>query len=281
MPSMETTPHALEASYCAPCQVPCASLAQTFPRLRGDLPPMGTRSPSGAALPPPARGSPSPASLWEPNDNPSPACAGISPSRSTWTPTPAAFPRLRGDLSGPHSGRMLILRLPPPARGSPCTRSGVFDRALPSPACAGISLHSHLVRWNHGPSPACAGISPPFSRTSLTSFSFPRLRGDLPVTLQASMQARLLPPPARGSPSGRTCEVFILRPSPACAGISPRRASHRTWLLAFPRLRGALPLRAVTSCHKHLPSPPCAGSFPRVISSGSRGDLSSLPISSR
>ena len=134
----------------------------SFPRVRGDVPCGKNRRKSGRKFSPRARG----CSWWclriVGGPGVFPACAGMFLVVPTHRWRPRCFPRVRGDVPtfvtwGAGNGRF-------------------------SPRARGCSADYDPQYLNPDVFPACAGMFRASRTPSLMSFSFPRVRGDVPST---------------------------------------------------------------------------------------------------
>ncbi len=195
--------------------------SRSFPRARGDRPPVAPDHAAGSPFPPRARGSTSGRDRGQHRPPVSPARAGIDPCGSSRVACHCRFPRARGDR--PIDGEIgrVHKEFPPRARGStphgPILQVG---RAV-SPARAGIDRRP-------GPTAACRG-------------SFPRARGDRPHSRAFSAQVPWFPPRARGSTAAIISPRRRMVVSPARAGIDPGRHGEEVPRRRFPRARGDRP----------------------------------------
>ena len=128
-----------------------------------------------------------------------PACAGIDRLLSGLSSELCCLPRMRGD----RPEALIIMAdnylFTPHARGS-----------TPGPS------RDAKVTCVY---PACAGIDPASKRSSSTTMSLPRMRGDRPRGLSLRTISQLFTPHARGSTYSscpHTSNIFVY---PACAGI--------------------------------------------------------------
>ena len=149
-----------------------------FPRARGDGPRTGVTQMATMALPPRSRGWTRPQKLPRQRLAASPALAGMDPVRWSACPQLRRFPRARGDgpvVYGRFASQVL---LPPRSRGWTRRRGQAGHRRVASPALAGMDprLKKGLVPWN----------------------SFPRARGDGPLSAPCWPMAPMLPPRSRG-----------------------------------------------------------------------------------
>ena len=154
---------------------------------------------------------------------PIPACAGQPWAVPQQTHATGAYPRLRGATLLYTHKTLAIKGLSPLARGN-----------LPywtNPAgCA-------------GPIPACAGQPVPAGLPGHRLGAYPRLRGATSPTQIDGVLGSGLSPLARGNLRAGHHGRRQRGPIPACAGqpSNTTRATRRMW--AYPRLRGATPLR--------------------------------------
>ena len=260
---------------------------------------------ASGGLPPRARGSPCVPHAARRCRGPTPACAGITGTRSGRTSAHSAYPRVRGDHHVPLGCRLDQHGLPPRARGSRQSRVPVPDETGPTPACAGITSPARRHQTASGPTPACAGITsawwPPLRRAA----AYPRVRGDHEADVFWPSPDRGLPPRARGSQRHGPRGGARTWPTPACAGITAPSGALSTLNTAYPRVRGdhrdggtgehrldglpprarGSPVQCVNPAGAQRPTPACAGiTSVRVTSRGTnqayprvRGDHAILP----
>ena len=156
-----------------------ASRAAAHPRMRGDHEDGIHERPEGPGPPPHARGSLQGQALELPLGRPTPACAGITWSRSRRCTAAWAHPRMRGDHA-------FMLALPDPARGPPPHARG--SRASASSSSASTR-----------PTPACAGITLTKGSGGPVDAAHPRMRGDHRHRSRYDARHPGPPPHARGS----------------------------------------------------------------------------------
>ena len=131
------------------------------------------------------------------------------------------FPRIRGDV--PHFGGRLV-------------GGGKF-----SPHTRGCSDPHRVGAPSHWVFPAYAGMFRPQSGKPHPPSGFPRIRGDVPETIQGGDATRPFSPHTRGCSlaaflNGLAQEVF-----PAYAGMFRRDSVGLVTLGCFPRIRGDVP----------------------------------------
>ena len=174
--------------------------AEAHPRMRGDHATPTQNSPMELGPPPHARGSRRVPRLVVHEAGPTPACAGITTTRSAAAARPPAHPRMRGDHTFEDALRATFDGPPPHARGSQRDHDALGVREGPTPACAGITKRSRC--------PTMAGRA------------HPRMRGDHIVVVDSEPSYDGPPPHARGSPRWWRWTRGCARPTPACAGIT-------------------------------------------------------------
>ena len=64
------------------------------------------------------------------------------------------------------------------------------------------------------------------------------MRGEDACGLYAVMGVSGSPPHARGRLQSHSCQTFVFRITPACAGKTPRRVAPMLWITDHPRMRG-------------------------------------------
>jgi len=171
------------------------------PRARGDGP--SIRAWTSATTPPPPRSRGwTPAAALSGRQIPaSPALAGMDLQSRKKGLTTHCFPRARGD-GPPAPGRKgHTTQLPPRSRGWTLTNGRIEQPRMASPALAGMD-----------PAAASSGIQ---------SRSFPRARGDGPVSARAADPLLMLPPRSRGWTCGLEPVEHDGVASPALAGMDP------------------------------------------------------------
>ena len=212
------SPRARGCSVCSRCLVggwgvfpACAGMflgylfsflpAESFPRVRGDVPCSRSSSSPSIRFSPRARGCSAPQESQEGLRTVFPACAGMFRSWYYSRPSGLGFPRVRGDVPGGKGTYRVEVRFSPRARGCSDLRPTRQSCTIVFPACAGMFRLQRLAR------PSRLG--------------FPRVRGDVPCGLLKPRCAQSFSPRARG------CSVIELRSI---------QARHR-----FPRVRGDVP----------------------------------------
>ena len=202
-------------------------LALSFPRVRGDVPPRPLLTACYRPFSPRARGC-----SYEP-EGPTvhidvfPACAGMFLENVHGKAIFPRFPRVRGDVPDVQRGQALVHPFSPRARG--CSFGA--DPVVPT--------------WVVFP--ACAGMFRIITRIIEIASSFPRVRGDVPLQINAVPVGETFSPRARGCSVLASAQLFRKGVFPACAGmfraahVGPYR--HR----CFPRVRGDVP-----SKHHHI-----------------------------
>ncbi len=199
-----------------------------YPRLRGEHPLRQVARLGSGGLSPLARGTLRNTRRKRPRPRFIPACAGNICSMRRRTPSPAVYPRLRGEHKGSDQPLLAAVGLSPLARGTSGSPNltGLKDRFIP--ACAGnIPL----------PVVAAAAVT-----------VYPRLRGEHARLRRAAITAAGLSPLARGTSIAVTAGVFSPRFIPACAGNIPSPVNRINQPTVYPRLRG-----------EHKPGQYCGG----------------------
>ena len=177
----------------------------------------------------------------------------------------SSFPRVRGDV--------------------PLYPLAHFWPSLFSPRARGCSGHDVVAGQDLGVFPACAGMFRTRYAVSRGHARFPRVRGDVPNSLNGKFVQTAFSPRARGCSFRSTASRKGGYVFPACAGMFLARPDATDVLIAFsPRARGCS-----SEKKDHSPSrgvfPACAGmfltgvagelfghGFPRV-----RGDVPRVP----
>ena len=188
------------------------------PRMRGDHNARWSSWSRITGPPPHARGSPAPAASSSTPARPTPACAGITADVRGRARAHQAHPRMRGDHARIAEIAPEGTGPPPHARGSPRQSGSPARRTRPTPACAGITN-----AW-------CS------CRTRMTAH--PRMRGDHFPLRHAGDHLCGPPPHARGSLRVIPRALPVIRPTPACAGITGGGTQSPAPTAAHPRMRG-------------------------------------------
>ena len=170
-----------------------------FPRIRGDVPTLPTAPHAHSLFSPHTRGC-SPAGLLTiHNINVFPAYAGMFlPGQCGFVPA-HSFPRIRGDV--PAGCKWW----PPHPRFSPHTR--------------GCSREPSVLILNAEVFPAYAGMFPSHCTPPTVTVRFPRIRGDVPITLYAPHRDGAFSPHTRGCSSARASRHHGTSVFPAYAGM--------------------------------------------------------------
>ena len=167
--------------------------------MRGDRPPCFLETVKPVMFTPHARGSTTERDLPSPKKKVYPACAGIDRLWPGLSSELSCLPRMRGD----RPEALIIMAdnylFTPHARGS-----------TPGPS------RDAKVTCVY---PACAGIDPASKRSSSTTMSLPRMRGDRPQHLITRLIHQLFTPHARGSTQRFVTKNYQPIVYPACAGI--------------------------------------------------------------
>ena len=150
-----------------------------FPRVRGDVPLFLRKVPRDYAFSPRARGCSATPTITVVTPDVFPACAGMFLWRGGGFPTLGRFPRVRGDVPG----TMIV----------GCKQAAFSPRAR---GCSPERMATHYLRLVF---PACAGMFLAAIGDADQGGSFPRVRGDVPVTFL------IVDPVAEFSPRARGC----------------------------------------------------------------------------
>ena len=209
-----------------PAQIGAQALIEGFPRQRGDGPVWRLVLRALLQVPPPARGWSQVALLREEIALGSPASAGMVLVSLMGFLVSPGFPRQRGDGPDITITRLLVVKVPPPARG--------------------WSEDVGTLKGGVAGSPASAGMVPARSRRFRGSSRFPRQRGDGPGMSDTYEVKNGVPPPARGWSDGRHDGKDEGLGSPASAGMVPDGKPRTGDAARFPRQRGDGP------CNRHL-----------------------------
>ena len=156
-----------------------------------------------------------------------PACAGmfhrVRPGRCPGR----RFPRVRGDV---------------PPWGDPPRGSAAF-----SPRARGCSDKSGVMHFFEFVFPACAGMFRSGLKYSTTRKRFPRVRGDVPVTVMLLVGIKGFSPRARGCSDLTKFGSQRLSVFPACAGMFRSSKCDPEHHSCFPRVRGDVPSLLIDS----------------------------------
>ena len=201
-------------------------LRACFPRIRGDVPLIGTDEAASELFSPHTRG----CSFRPMSDNYDimvfPAYAGMFPAGAKLGGLNGGFPRIRGDVPP----RMLGIVL-----------AGVF-----SPHTRGCSQAPQLNTSQDQVFPAYAGMFRSRRCGRCLLRGFPRIRGDVPNCSSSSASLIEFSPHTRGCSLDSTREQLDQLVFPAYAGMFRiLRPCYRPWR-RFPRIRGDVPC----SCHE-------------------------------
>ena len=147
----------------------------------------------------------------------------------------------------------------------PCVFSRFARWSVFSPHARGCSGTYHLHFCHCTVFPACAGMFPPQLSPRNPHHRFPRMRGDVPVSVQITMLRRGFSPHARGcsclSPRHRGYPAVF----PACAGMFLSRIKSTANVDCFPRMRGDVPRYALAASTPLAFSPHARGCSPQVV----------------
>ena len=153
------------------------------------------------------------------------------------------FPRVRGDVP-----QQII---------SWAKKQGFSPRAR---GCSPLRMASYHLRLVF---PACAGMFLIFKTREGIGASFPRVRGDVPISAGDDTEEVRFSPRVRGC----SLEISTLHlPSPvfpACAGMFPHHMARHSKPHGFPRVRGDVPYSRASIVTESNVFPACAGMFPR------------------
>ena len=152
-----------------------------------------------------------------------PACAGPTPCRCTWSARGPENPRVRGAYRRGRGGCMCAGGEPPRARGLPC---------------GGRRPDAEVGR-----TPACAGPTPPAFSLATRKEENPRVRGAYRGAGSTGHPQTGEPPRARGLREGAEQPPADVRRTPACAGPTTAQPGRRDRSGENPRVRGAYHLR--------------------------------------
>ena len=210
-----------------------------FPRVRGDVPYCLEVPSHKRQFSPRARGCSGFGGFRDPFPLVFPACAGMFLGGQRGNGQLGGFPRVRGDVPLVCWGHLRHERFSPRARG--CSGRGF------------IQLTGRNVF------PACAGMFPQLMRSHSRITSFPRVRGDVPLSKVALTPDYEFSPRARGCSPAEAHEIGGVKVFPACAGMFPVVATPPTRAISFPRVRGDVPFGSTRVTEFTLFSPRARG----------------------
>ena len=234
---------------------------RSFPRTRGDVPHRGCNRPHERWLPPHTRGCTSSAADRQSCGSLPPHTRGCTAAVIRYNALKWLPPHTRGCtrwLRRPHAARLASpahAGMYPPAYvgprmavGFPRTRGDVPMKAERPPARGRLPPHTRGCTLGMDPdlarliaSPAHAGMYRSSAPARTASGSFPRTRGDVPLTEKPCDSATLLPPHTRGCTGPALLRPPVQRASPAHAGMYPTCYAGRRLSTGFPRTRGDVP----------------------------------------
>ena len=207
------------------------------PRVRGEKCGRFFRTWEGEGSPPRARGKACGHVIWVAFTGITPACAGKR-IRTRLLPRPAQdHPRVRGEKVAFSVWSVAASGSPPRARGK--------------------GQHLFGAWLSAGITPACAGKSRLYRKTRRREGDHPRVRGEKPNSLRASVVSSGSPPRARGKAVQHIQIAHVAGITPACAGKRTVCGGKRRFPGDHPRVRGEkpMPIRTLLSS---LGSPPRA-----------------------
>jgi len=108
--------------------------------------------------------------------------------------------------------------------------------------------------------PACAGIDPSSRPSWASAKCLPRMRGDRPSMVIASVRFSSFTPHARGSTATAIGPSLRSSVYPACAGIDLARCTERGISRSLPRMRGDRPTCVVLDAKGNTFTPHARGS---------------------
>mgnify|MGYP000946697641 CR=1 FL=1 len=196
----------------------------SFPRMRGDVPPLGLRQLFSKRFSPHARGcSPAPG-RWNPTGLVFPACAGMFPRVHGLHAGDKRFPRMRRGCSQRPDDIVRFLAVFPACAGMFRNTTRPKRHLRRFPRIRGDVPINHLQFW--GPaefSPHTRGCSDYIHHPSMGTSGFPRARGDVPLQKQLAEATTKFSPYTRGCSGCRgaaQCQDLVF---PAYAGIFQRQ----------------------------------------------------------
>ena len=189
--------------------------------MRGDVPPYMIGIEPQSEFSPRARGCSEHPQHVSPDPPVFPACAGmflINGSSVVWL---MSFPRVRGDVPWSQAKSCISRWFSPRARGCSYDLGLTIEHIPVFPACAGMFRANSI----HTPLKPC----------------FPRVRGDVPHSLQRPGRGWSFSPRARGCSFVVVLGVFQDSVFPACAGMFLELIWDSPTHMRFPRVRGDVP----------------------------------------
>ena len=199
------------------------TLAQRFPRIRGDVPTVYCLSHGGKMFSPHTRGCSMQARGLCPGFFVFPAYAGMFPLQLPHRTHLDCFPRIRGDVPADQVADQLQSGFSPHTRGCSPFCWGKITFPFVFPAYAGMFRKPHSFPW--------------------LLDGFPRIRGDVPSRWSERHRKETFSPHTRGCSGKPLMKFFELTVFPAYAGMFPRRGGGIPPMAGFPRIRGDVPLR--------------------------------------
>ena len=141
----------------------------------------------------------------------------------------------------------------------PGVQHGFWLTELFSPRARGCSLCTQVETVPSRVFPACAGMfRAPWPHRS-KRFGFPRVRGDVPVTIEHLTAHELFSPRARGCSSPMRAPAPSPWVFPACAGMFRGLLRAGGMMKSFPRVRGDVPRKCFAEPVTHPFSPRARG----------------------
>ena len=197
------------------------TLGACFPRIRGDVPSGCLVAPQGGGFSPHTRGCSCASVGFEKPTSVFPAYAGMFLASHAVMIQSFGFPRIRGDVP------FLLPDLIMAKAFSPHTR-GCSGHPMPTPISAQVF-------------PAYAGMFRIVWKARLMLVSFPRIRGDVPLSPSLAQVCVRFSPHTRGCSYCRSWRYRGGRVFPAYAGMFRNALPDFGHQPSFPRIRGDVP----------------------------------------
>ena len=143
----------------------------------------------------------------------------------------------------------------------PLTHVTAGTAELFSPHARGCSAGEVYRYPEQGVFPACAGMFHNRPLRQCGNVGFPRMRGDVPFTVEDLTASVVFSPHARGCSYEPVTAVGDALVFPACAGMFLDHPDSEGGGCSFPRMRGDVPLLGMLTRHGFWVFPACAGMF--------------------
>ena len=201
-------------------------LFRSFPRIRGDVPRSAWRRTTCDLFSPHTRGCSLGFVIYAVFEIVFPAYAGMFLMAGNGHGGNARFPRIRGDVPSVSSGQKPRKTFSPHTRGCSCKPECTCSVSHVFPAYAGMFL---------------------LPRHCITDIkSFPRIRGDVPLSQKLPKPILTFSPHTRGCSSQADWTGLSVRVFPAYAGMFLSLTGEKFVEMGFPRIRGDVPTSSTT-----------------------------------